>query len=496
MRTFDEFFGAIGFNEYPFAIFSAEGERRRLKDLFVKPAIYSPLVETFGNRSTVVVAGERGTGKTALIYEIIRGANKSSLNVYIEDFSDLRLDYSLDDLYDFLLNHLAEDLFKRLAEMPFALLKLSKDNRLLLSYLLKFHITQLSVARVEEKVRRVQLGPLKRIGLYSYNALRSVGNYSANAALAISSDIVRRHFPWLPPIDPNTRTEYFPALNKDSADPLQKAKANFALLGRVAALISQCGFERVLFILDKVDEEPRLENDAADIAEFLMPLLSDNKLLLHDGVQFLIACWSIPLDQLKSRVRFQKLSVQRVNWDAADLLRVLNQRLSTFSNGGVADVYAILDEDARPAFNEVISLANGNPRDLWHLMDAILRKQYELDSCAVKIGVDALGLGASQFVKGFNFYEYYPKASRARSDSMDVYSYIAHLLKLEGRLFTKNQLRDQAGTGGSTNNYVVAMENIGLVAKTDAKGPSGSVIYEIRDPKVNFAKDKGIPISR
>jgi len=67
-------------------------------------------------------------------------------------------------------------------------------------------------------------------------------------------------------------------------------------------------------------------------------------------------------------------------------------------------------------------------------------------------------------------------------------------MKLESDRFTKNQLNEMAKTGGSTNNYVVAMENMGLIKKTGDKSSQGGVIYMIKDPKVRYAQANGIEI--
>ena len=99
------------------------------------------------------------------------------------------------------------------------------------------------------------------------------------------------------------------------------------------------------------------------------------------------------------------------------------------------------------------------------------------------------------FVKEFNFYEYYPRNSKAKANSMDIYSYIKHLLKLTTIEFTKNQMNTQANTGSSTNNYVIGMENIGLVVNTGVKN-KGGVLYKINDPKVIYAIENGIEISK
>lgn len=78
---------------------------------------------------------------------------------------------------------------------------------------------------------------------------------------------------------------------------------------------------------------------------------------------------------------------------------------------------------------------------------------------------------------------------------MDVYSYIKHLLKLHSERFTKNQLKEFANTGSSTNNYVVQMEAIGLVENTHEKQNKG-VVYRISDPKVVYAMKHQIDISK
>lgn len=496
MRSFESFFKSFGFQEYPFAIFSAEGERKKLHQLFVQPAIYSPLVDTFKARSSVIISGERGTGKTALVYELMRNAESSALYVYVEDFGALEVGHDQVGLYKFLLDNLAEAIFKRIAESPWKVWLKSKDEKLLLSYLLKFHVSDVSVSRIEDKIRKIQISLPKRAVVGAYNRLRGVLNYGATAAINVSSDIVQRHFPGLPALDNTGYRDYFPALQTGRTDAVEAAKANFALLTRAAQLCSSFGLNGVIFVLDKVDEEPRLENDAANIASFLQVLLTDNKLLLHTEVQFLIACWSIPLEQLKSKVRFQKLSLQRVTWQEAQLCDVLNQRLTTFSAGAVKEFSDIFDLEGGKVFLEVMPLANGNPRDLWHLMDAIFKKQYEIDSDAGKLSNQACYEGARNFVSNFNFYEYYPKVSGARSSTMDVYSYVAHLLKLSTSSFTKNQMSEQARTGSSTNNYVVAMENMGLIEKSNEKGEGGAVVYLVRDPKVVFARENGIAIQR
>jgi hypothetical protein len=117
-----------------------------------------------------------------------------------------------------------------------------------------------------------------------------------------------------------------------------------------------------------------------------------------------------------------------------------------------------------------------------------------MDPTADRLTAEAVEKGFETFVSDFNYYEYYPRKSNARRNSMDIYSYANHLFKLGDSRFTKNQLNTKAQTGSSTNGYVVAMENIGLIRR--AAQESGSVVYEIADPKILYAQKQGLSLRR
>jgi hypothetical protein len=60
---FGEFYKKLGLNEYPFSTYTSENEVDKLDDLFVIPPCFDPLSESFERKSTLVLSGERGTGK-------------------------------------------------------------------------------------------------------------------------------------------------------------------------------------------------------------------------------------------------------------------------------------------------------------------------------------------------------------------------------------------------------------------------------------------------
>ncbi|MNR08008.1 hypothetical protein D3C85_1241440 [compost metagenome] len=208
----------------------------------------------------------------------------------------------------------------------------------------------------------------------------------------------------------------------------------------------------------------------------------------------MIALWIIPYNMIRDKTRTQKLYSPIIEWNNNDLVSAFNRRVSVFSNKDsdhFASITSSLDNAERDG---LLKLSNKNPRDLWHLCDKVFRAQYRIDPNCAAISKTAFEIGMDEFVKGFNFFEYYPRPVRAKSNSLDVYSYAKHLLKLKNKEFTKNQLNEQAGIGASIHNYVAGMRSMGLIEETGNAG--GSTTYLIRDPKIVHALERGLEISK
>ena len=125
---------------------------------------------------------------------------------------------------------------------------------------------------------------------------------------------------------------------------------------------------------------------------------------------------------------------------------------------------------------QLLVLANHNPRDLWHIFNALFHKQYAINPNSSLFTKEAFIGALADFVTNFNYYEYY-------------------LLKLPDAEFTANQLNFCAGTGSSTNNFIGSMQALGLIVRTDSKVGTG-IVYRINDPKVIYAIRMGLRIAR
>lgn len=492
-QSFDEFYREFGFSSYPFNSFTAENEKDDQERLFVSTRLYSPIVQSFKEGQTLIISGDRGTGKTSILYDFSRHASEDTLFCKVDDYSPLQEKYSESDIYRFLISTIANSFFQDAAKGKLYHGKLSDDQRVLLAYYYVNFASDSTRGLANRAIKAIQLSPAKRFGIAAYNFFRNPLNILANASTSLLADVVAKATGAA--AISQQASEYFPEVSAALESELPAADATFEALRRLNQLILKAGYRRITVVFDKIDEDNRFDNAAEEIADFISPILANNKLLLDDTFQFVCSLWVVPLNFIKDKVRTQKISSPLLKWQHDDLVRAFDRRIEVFSGRESCRFSTLFAEDVSSELKTaILDLSNSNPRDLWHLFNQIFRCQFVLDSTAEKISREACERGMIAFVDQFNFYEYYPRKANARANSMDVYAYIKHLQKLDSPTFTRNQLNDKAGTGSSTLNYTVGMENLGLIDKdvTD----KGENQYWIRDPKVRFALAHGIEIKK
>ena len=498
---FDKFTQGFGLEKYPFSVFTAEQEKDFLRLAFVRPLAYSPAIQAAKQGKNIFLYGERGTGKTALLFELVGECSKSSHVIQVSDFAALPKIPERADIYGLYVSALASILFNKLTSQMSNVLfdrpRLDRDDKVLVSYLLKNHTTTLSRAALQDDLRRIQHGRIQRAGAWIFNLLRGIANQATSVGVDIVSATIRQSLglPKSSSDDASSAKDYFERIQLHVDADFDEGKANLLLLRRTAALCRKQGLKPITLVLDRIDEDPRLHNDSGVIADFLRPFLVENEIFYGSDLQFIFSIWSIPFQNVKSDFRSNKFCVEPVQWRDHELLNVLNNRLKHHSDSRFNSYHQFFEDD-NFFKTHVLPLANGNPRDLWQLMNHVLKEQYQLDPTAKKVTNVAMQAGMNSFVKGFNYHEYYPRKTDLRSNSLDVYSYVAHLGKLSDFKFTINGLSTKAGTGSSTSNYVVGMEGIGLIRKCEEKGPNGATLYEVKDPKVRFAISSRIDIRR
>lgn len=374
----------------------------------------------------MIMVGDRGSGKTAIILDFLRRSTNDHMSkkliVNIVDFSSLKVGFSASDLYKFTIESISRELFERIADNNVSVRKLSREDKISLSYFLHHFVPTHTKAELKRKIESIQIGRVKRSFAWIYRVLRVPANVGINAATHFLGDLLSKTLGTNVPGE-STFREYLPDYSPSAQNDFNDAEASYSRLKQLIELTRRLGFEKVVCILDKIDEDPRFGNAAEEIADFIEPLVTDTKYLLDKDFQVVVSLWIIPYNMLRDKVRTQKVYCPILDWSTRDLENALDRRATVFSEGKIQSFRTLFAADVTDEqIAYMFALANKNPRDLWHLMDKILHAQYSSGIEVSFISNDTMNRGFDNFVSAFNFYEYYPRKANAKASSMDTSS--------------------------------------------------------------------------
>jgi hypothetical protein len=495
--TYKQFYQSFGLNNFPFDTFTTEDEIDIADKIFVAQGEYDPILDAFKKGRNIVILGERGVGKTAILEDFKRylGEKKKPFTI-ITDFSELSEVPSNEDIYKVIISNFVVELLSKVADNPLKLLKLNKESKTILSYFLSSFVPTVSLNTLKDRVSSIQVPPWTRFTNWSYNVIRRPLNITGTVGQNLTYQYLLKHYSFLPPLENDSQIqEYFPELKLGVEYDFFDQDISLRLLKRLGEIASKMGYNKPTILLDRLDEDNRFENDADKISEFIAPILTNTSLLSISEFQLVIFVWSTPFRFISDKIRTQKYYCPNLSWRFEDLEKLLNERLSTYSEKKLKDYRNLFDESVKQAdLNELFVLSNYNPRDLIHIFKILFEEQFRLNPDSRRIGQESLTKGLKRFVLDFNYYEYYPRKSNARANSMDIYSYAAHLLKLDSPEFSKNKLNESAGIGSSIHNYVVSMEKIGLIQNIGQE--KGYANYRIKDPKIVYCLKNGLELKK
>ncbi len=496
-KSFKEFYQGFGLIDFPFNTFTTEHETEIAKRIFVSQGEYDPIIDTFKAGRNIILLGERGSGKTAILEDFKRYlSDNGRLLTIIHDYSELSKVPNSKEIYKLLISNFLVELFTKIGQNPLKLLKLNREDKTLLSYLLAEFLPPVSQNLLKDKISKIQTPFWTRPANWLYDGIRGPLNFSGTVAKNIAYQYVLKHYSFLPPIEnDNQIQEFFPELKLNVDSNFFNQEISFRLFKKVGDISSKIGYKKPVILLDRLDEDPRFENDAEVISGFITPFLIDGNLLSISEFELVFFIWSTPFRFIEDLVRTQKYYCPSLRWSVSDLERLLNRRLEVYSDKKILSYKELFDAKLTTMeYDKIFELSNSNPRDLIHIFKILFEEQYRQDPSVLKFNSEILNQALTKFVLDFNYFEYYPRKSNARANSMDIYSFATHLLKLDTVEFSKNQLNEKAGTGSSTNNYVVGMERIGLIE--NVRQERGNAVYRIKDPKIVFCQRNKLDLKK
>ena len=185
--------------------------KEKNSELFVEPIDYALIKDAFKCSRTIIMSGNRGTGKTAIVFDLMRNAPQNSFVLYIDDFSSVPECPSTNDFYRLLCVNLVNVLMSRAVEIKKGISHLSKDDKLFLSQLIVNYMTTVTHQDLNSKVEKIQLSKISRFINKISSFIQFAINYGLSAAAKLFNSMFANQFS-LPIIEADSAISILPEI--------------------------------------------------------------------------------------------------------------------------------------------------------------------------------------------------------------------------------------------------------------------------------------------
>lgn len=172
-----------------------------------------------------------------------------------------------------------------------------------------------------------------------------------------------------------------------------------AILTKLVDFVRIFGFSGICVLVDKLDETSVTSNSAEATTRLIYPLLSHIQLLEVKGFSWVLFIWENVQSHFNGKyaIRLDKIAHSNITWDNKSLRKMLESRISYFSNKAI-NFSGMLDTsiDADKQFEEFVDITVKSPRELIKLLDFIFRehdaregdKPEHIDQLSIDVGID------------------------------------------------------------------------------------------------------------
>lgn len=480
----------MGFDRHPFSKFSAEEEIDYLSNIFHSPNYYQTILQDILENNTRLIFGERGIGKSALLYKLleeIQAKNKdTSLTILIDDYSylvqsgnNLRKKYLI-----FLTRALLKDLLNKLLATNKSVNSLDEVKKEKLSFLIQNFSKRIS------KKEFLKFQESHRI----YNDLiNPILNNLLSTGVAITSDTISKSLGLNSYPESRFYKEYLPKLGNRIESINLSSIDDDSLVQIFSDLIEICkslGYCTILFFFDKIDEDEKIASLVNEEVELLLPLLKQNNLLLSLDFGIVFFLWSKVKGELnRNTVRFDKIKPIDITWSKNDLLKIIDKRTNFFSKGS-SSFQQLFQNTSDSDF--VIEIANGSPRDLLRLLSSIYDEQENNPTNLGLFTSLSVNKGILKFLSEYDFYALYPAQRGTKQDIKNIISKLKQIGKPKD-ITVKDLIRVLKYSYQGAISNIKVMKNYGVLEENTLKS-STEKFYEIADPKISFIVENKIDL--
>jgi len=453
-----EFLKLFGFTEDPFASTNAADEPL-IDRYFVQPPFFPSVIGDPSKPKSNVVFAPRGGGKTAqkIMIERRSASEGGFLCIAYDKFplegvkqlSDANAEYHITNITRLLL----VAVLVSLADVHKS--NIDQVDRELLSDLSKQLLGGLSQSRLKDEIESI-----KSLGQRATEAWKRYGG----VALSLVNAVLTAY---------GASEITLPDSNQRNAE---STRFKFEAL---VALAVKIGYESVYILVDRTDELTMTTQNADKAFSFISSLLTDLPLLETNGVGFKFFLW----DQMKEPYqegggRPDRLIEYTLDWSVAELEKVLEKRLQTYSDNKVSRFDQLISSAPYDVHRMIAYFANASPRDMVRICKKIVDEHTKTGSFTNKIDFRTVKTALSSF-----------SLERAR----ELYgTFISDLKKVGELTFTTNFLANDVFRIGAqgARAKVQKWQSAGAVIKIGElpnKGNRPLYNYGIVDPRLALA---------
>lgn len=477
-----ELFSNMGFEKNPFSKFSAEDERTYLKEIYETPRFYQTLVDELVEGNSRYLLGERGVGKSALMFYLIEDLrSKGIYPILIDEYDETPIK---NNGYELLLlveqniiTHLGVELLCNKSKVK----KLAKDDREKLAFLINVFFKNLNKNKVKELYEEISGEKKKNIfkRLCNHFLIKPI-NIILSGASNVAGLTVSKAL-GLPIIDNNVVYLQFVSELSENGETKEYSKMNYKdikeILRETAVLIEKLGYKKLVVFFDKLDEYTKLKSQIDLIVDFIETITTDTSLIYSQEFGFEFLLWNKLKEKMKEKqVRFDKARPIDIDWSKEELKKILSRRLSFFSEHKIKVEDIFFDSKK---LDKVIELANGSPRQLTMLLARIYEEQSKTDGNVKKFSDEAVKRGMNSFCQNFEYELFYPK--------LTIKDVVNRILKVGKTEFTISDLASATKKSIPTaTNWIRTMKNVGFVEETEGELSGKAKVYKVIEPKIRY----------
>ncbi|NJC33594.1 hypothetical protein GGR88_001068 [Sphingomonas jejuensis] len=454
-----EFLSTFGFSEDPFASTNAADEPL-IENYFVQPPFFPAVIGDPRKPKSNVVFAPRGGGKTAQKIMIERKSlnDSSFLCISYDRFpleglkqvSDADSEYHITNITRLLLVALLVEFSESGSG------KLEEVDRKLVVDLSRSLLGDLSTARLKEQIEAV-----KSLGDRAGDIWRKYGG----AALSLVNAFVTSNGG--APIEILSNQERV----------IESMRFKFEAL---VTLATKLGFSSVYILVDRADELPQTVLNADKAFALLSSILLDLPLLETPGIAFKFFLWDKTKEDYRAAGgRSDRVIEYSLVWSVAELERVLELRLETYSGGRISRFDQLVTSPVPFNIHRMIAyFANGSPRDMVRICKKIVDEHTKSGQFGRTIEFRTVKSAMSLF-------------SLERAQELYGTAY-ADLKKIGELTFTINSLANDVFrvTTQAARAKVQGWQNSGAVVKVgDVPNPGNRplYLYGVTDPRLALA---------